>query len=361
MKDCKQKEILQNKKMMKYIMECYKQHIPFTQIAKRIKIEFGMDVSDITIGRIIKKTSNIQPRIGDKMRELLQPQVTQKLLQWEIDSISKLNMRKLLMDEFNISVSLPTLYDFFTRVKIQNINNKEQENKNAYDILYENRHEVVKMKNERYANFVIAEKFGVKLVDVEDFFNKRKVITSEQHKDIRRRAMLGETAKAIADYYGIAEKSVQAILDKAGVLTTSSRVLAKVKEETEIQKVEELNEFNPLIIKQFTKFINTLQYKYDTAVEQLKKFDDIRNDIYHILELGEQDENEQLELLAKIKNSSIERRQYKDFMILVEPLIEFLQNADNKRVLATLGNIAGRICNNAEKMESRVYFLREDK
>ena len=201
------------------------------------------------------------------------------------------------------------------------------------------------MKKERYANFAIAEHFGVKVDDVEDFFNKRKVITKEQYMDIIKRGQLGDSAKQIAERYGLAEYSVQLILDKAGVLTTSSRVLAKAKEDFEAEKVEEVSQFSPAIIKEFTKFINTLQYKYDFAQEQIKKFDNTRNDIYHLLELEEQSELEQLELLAKIKKSGIERREYKDFITLVEPLIDFIQDDKNEEDADFIELINENCCN----------------
>lgn len=366
MKENKQKIILANKEMVQFILDCHKVGLSCEQISKKVKLKFNFDASRITINRALwkikstTKNKEIELTISDKMKELLEPEVAQQLLQWEIEGITKPKMPELLKKEFNISVSHPTVYKFFEIINTQAVAKEKPEEKSAYDILYENRQEVVQMKKERYANFVIAEHFGVKVDDVEDFFNKRKVITKEQHMDILKRGRLGDSAKQIAEIYGLAEYSVQLILDKAGVLTTSSRVLAKAKEDFEAEKVEEVSQFSPAIIKEFTKFINTLQYKYDFAQEQIKKFDNTRNDIYHLLELEEQNELEQLELLSKIKKSSIERREYKDFVALVQPLIDFIQDDKNKKMLATLTNIAGRICNNMDKLENRVYFLREE-
>ena len=128
----KQKIILENKEMVQFILDCHKVGLSCEQISKKVKLKFNFDVSRITINRTLWKIKSLSPqenkeikiKISDKMKELLEPEVTQHLLQWEIEGISKTKMPELLKKQFNISVSLPTIYMFFETIKIRQMTEK---------------------------------------------------------------------------------------------------------------------------------------------------------------------------------------------------------------------------------------------
>lgn len=229
------------------------------------------------------------------------------------------------------------------------------------DILYENRKEVIRMKKEFYLNSSIAKAFDVKESDVEEFLSKRKKLSSQDHRDIIYKYSQGYTPQEIADEYGVNVKSVELILSKNNVLTTSPLVMSKLNNKNEEKELSVKTElYDPSIAKNFIKFINNIELRYNMYKQDVEKFDNVRNDIYHTLELNNVSQEEQLELLDKIKQTSIERRELKDFIEVVTPIIEFLQDENNKKVIATFSNIAGRVVNNMKKMSNRVYFIRED-
>lgn len=44
----------------------------------------------------------------------------------------------------------------------------------------------------------------------------------------------------------------------------------------------------------------------------------------------------------------------------MQPIIEFLNDEDNKKVIQAFGNVVGMTVNNIKKLDTRVYFLREE-
>lgn len=168
----------------------------------------------------------------------------------------------------------------------------------------------------------------------------------------------GVEPQQIADEYGVSVKSIEAILSKNKVLTTSPQVMAKAKEKQDEEIETEL--YDPAVCKDFIKFINNIQTRCQYYNDDLQGFDSTRNDIYHKLEMCDLSQDEQLELLNQIKEKSVERRKIKDFIEVTRPIIEFLNDEDNKKVLQAFGNVVGMTMNNLKKLDTRVYFLREE-
>lgn len=283
------------------------------------------------------------------------------------------NIKDYFLQKYNIDVAIQTISAAILRtqkklqpVDKQPVNSQSTENNNIItspqdpqDILYENRKEVTRMKKEGYINYTIAQHFGVKEEDVIEFLSKRRKISPEDKRDILYRYSQGEDINHIANIYSINSKTVETLLNNSGkVITTSSQVMSKIAKNKEDEFKNET--FDPSVIKNFINFINTVQYKYDYCLESMEKFNNVRNDIYHKLELDDIDTEEQLKLLEKIKETSVERREMKDFVEIVEPLIKFMNVPENKKSIATLANISGMISNKVKSMNTRVYFLREE-
>lgn len=292
------------------------------------------------------------------MREniLIKTNTLGQVLQWKYDGLKLKEIAEKLKNEFNVNVSVQQISHILVNIKTQK--DIEQKEKTAQDVLYENRIEVIKMKKERYIYSAIAKRFGVKETDVIEFLSKRKRLTPEQHREILYKYSQGATAQEIADEFGVNVRSIESILSKQKVLTTSTRVMARVNQNKGKEGDNDL--FDPDICKEFIKFINTIQSRYEYCKEDIQKFDNVRNDIYHRLEMCDIGQEEQLSLLNQIKESSVERRQLKDFMEKAQPIIDFMSDEDNKRVLQSFANIVGMVVNNIKKMDTRVYFLREE-
>lgn len=298
------------------------------------------------------------------MREniLVKTNTLANVIQWHYDGATQMEIVKRLQDEFGVKISQSQISNILKRAKettpmVAKI--KESTEPSAQDILYANRQEVVRMKREFYINSAIAKKFGVKESDVIEFLSKRKKLTPEQHREILYKYSQGAEPEDIANEFGVNIKTIETILSKNKVLTTSPQVMAKVKEKQDEEIKTEL--YDPAICKDFIKFINNIQTRYKYYNDDLQGFDSTRNDIYHKLEMCDLSQDEQLELLNQIKEKSVERRKIKDFIEVTRPIIEFLNDEDNRKVIQAFGNVVGMTMNNLKKLDTRVYFLREEK
>lgn len=297
------------------------------------------------------------------MREniLVKTNTLPQVLQWSDEGVTQREIVNILKDEYNIKVSQSQISNILKQVKgatpvmAHTIESTEQ---NAQDILYANRQEVVRMKRDFYINSAIAKKFGVKESDVIEFLRKRKKLTPEQHREILFKYSQGIEPQEIADDFGVNIKTIETILSRNKVLTTSPQVMAKVKDKKEEEIRNEL--YDPNVCKDFIKFINNIQTRYQYCNDDIQSFDNTRNDIYHKLEMCDLTQEEQLKLLNQIKEKSVERRKIKDFIEVVQPIIDFLNNEDNKKVIQAFGNVVGMTVNNIKKLDTRVYFLREE-
>lgn len=233
-----------------------------------------------------------------------------------------------------------------------------QQEPSAQDILYDNRVEVIKMYKEHYLYSAIAKAFNVKENDVIEFLSKRKKLNSDDYRQMAYMYSCGKSAQEIADYFGVNVRSIEDYLDKHGILTTSTQVISKLKENANNEEID--TAVTPRIVKDFVNFIHTIRVRYNNAIDDLQLQDNIRNNIYHELEMQEQDEAEQLDMLNRIKKVSLTRRELKDFIEIIQPLIDFLDDPRNKSVVENLGNISARIMNTLTKNENRVYFVKEE-
>lgn len=298
------------------------------------------------------------------MKGKVTEEIAQSILQHRYNGHTYSQICGEIEKEFGVRLSLMSIK--YTLDKIQKSvkseieqpeETQEETPKTEEEILYENRYEVVRMKKEHYINYAIAKQFGVSEQSVIDFLSRRRKFTPQEYRDIIHRYSSGDSIDKIAAIYNVNSLSIERLVSKNKTITTSPLVASRIKEEPD-EEIEDI--YDPAVVKQFTKFIQTVQYKYKDCVEKIEKFDNVRNDIYHKLELQETSQEEQLALLDKIKQASVERRELKDFIEVVEPLIQFLDVESNKKTVATLANIAGRICNSLENNKNRVYFVREE-
>lgn len=297
------------------------------------------------------------------MREniLVKTNTLADVMQWHYDGATQMEIVKRLQDEFGVKVSQSQISNILRQAnetKPMVVKVKVNTEPSAQDILYANRQEVVRMKREFYINSAIAQRFGVKESDVIEFLSKRKKLTPEQHREILYKYSQGAEPEDIANEFGVNIKTIETILSKNKVLTTSPQVMAKVKEKQDEEIKTEL--YDPAICKDFIKFINNIQTRYKYYNDDMQGFDNTRNDIYHKLEMCDLTQEQQLDLLNEIKEKSLERRKKKDFMEVVQPIIEFLNDEDNKKVIQAFGNVVGMTVNNIKKLDTRVYFLREE-
>lgn len=273
------------------------------------------------------------------------------VLQWRYDGKTLQEISELLWTKKGIKMAYQSIWSVLKTLEKQN-----QKKEDAQDILYKNRKDILKLKREKfYTNAAIALKYGVNEKEVEEFLSKRKKLSGDDYRDILYKSSKGISANDIADEYGVNIKTIESILSKNKVISPSPIVTSKYLKEKE----NLINQsYDPEIIKNFSNFITLLQVKYKEALEELDNCNKTRNDMYHQIEMSALTQEESLKILSKIQNISLERRELKDFVELLEPLVSFLDVPENKRVLLSLCNIGEKIMSQKEKLKNRVYFIK---
>ena len=219
--------------------------------------------------------------------------------------------------------------------------------KSAYDILYENRRQVVEWRKQGVYNVEIAKRMGVSDKDVFDFFDKRTKLTPKQIADIKKSYTNGKTIEAISQQYNTHPETIKKIC----------RAVVVAEEETLNEGQEDI--FVDLnCIKEFQQFLKQVEYKISWTTEEHNKVDKEISDIMHKIELENYSDKDGMEMLAKIKELRQHRRECKDYLTLIQPLQNFLTEQKNADTLKMLTNIAGNINNKAKASQNRIYYLR---
>ena len=218
--------------------------------------------------------------------------------------------------------------------------------KTPYQILYERRKEVVRLKREGKYNVEIAQIMGVSDKDVFDFFEKRVKLTPKQVKEIKIAYENGQAIDRIANNYGTSPQTIMGIC-KSTIVST--------QEVTESQD-EAITDLD--CIAKFWQFLHQIETKSDISSQDESKIDKEIQDLLHKIEMEDCTEEESLRIIKRIKELRQERRTCKDYLSLVAPILEFLKDDANAKCLKTLVNIAGRVNNKAHQMQNRIYFMR---
>ena len=222
---------------------------------------------------------------------------------------------------------------------------QEEIKKTPYEILYENRFQIVEWRKQGVYKAEIAKRMGVTDKDVFDFFDKRTRLTGKQIKEIKIAYSNGKSVEAIANQYNSPVETIKKICKATLVSTTNSEISEDI--------IVDLG-----CVSEFCKYLQQLQYKVKYTNEDETKIEHKIQDLLHKIEMDDCSDDEALDMVQQIKELRQQRRECKDFLNLVSPIIEFLEQEDNYKVLKDLANIAGRVNNNAYKLNDRIYFLR---
>lgn len=245
-------------------------------------------------------------------------------------------------------VTQPMVCKALQKIKEQQTNKVETPiaTKTPYEILYENRKEVVRLKREGKYNVEIAQIMGVTDKDVFDFFEKRVRLTPRQVKQIKLAFDEGKSIESIAQIYGTSVETIKGICKVT--------IVAK-QENTEVQE-ETIADLD--CIAKFWQFLHQVETKSTISAADESKYDKEIQDLLHKIEMEDCTEEESLRIIKRIKELRQERRTCKDYLSLVTPILEFLKDESNTKCLKTLANIAGRVNNKAKQMGNRIYFMR---
>jgi valyl-tRNA synthetase len=112
------------------------------------------------------------------------------------------------------------------------------------------------------------------------------------------------------------------------------------------------------VSKAITALTNSISL-YEEAKQEILTYQRVQQDILHALELTDLSEVELVKLMKELQEIRIYRRQAKNFMESVEPLVKFANN--HKSTLKELGKVQGELNKITQSINERQYYVREKK
>lgn len=97
---------------------------------------------------------------------------------------------------------------------------------------------------------------------------------------------------------------------------------------------------------------------YVWNTEQSIRMDQLTQDYLHMLELEELNYSERAKLATKLMQCRQLRREYKDTVEILEPLVQFLDSDRGRNMLNLLREALGKTRKVEKLMENRMYFPR---
>jgi hypothetical protein len=112
------------------------------------------------------------------------------------------------------------------------------------------------------------------------------------------------------------------------------------------------------VSKAITALTNSVSL-YEEAKQEIITYQRVQQDILHALELTDLSEVELVKLMKELQEIRIYRRQAKNFVESVEPLVTFARN--NKAMIKELGKVHGELTKIIQTISDRKYYVREKK
>lgn len=109
-------------------------------------------------------------------------------------------------------------------------------------------------------------------------------------------------------------------------------------------------------LSEFLNFITEAQSHYRFCVDEMETQDKLTQDFLHSLELDELKCKERSKLATQLAIIRKDRRYFKDRIEELEPIIEFFDEPQNKKVLDKLTNVLGDIRKAERYHKNRTYI-----
>ena len=100
------------------------------------------------------------------------------------------------------------------------------------------------------------------------------------------------------------------------------------------------------------------QKDYTWNRDMIGIMDKLTQDYLHSLELDDLDYAGRAKIATKLALCRIERREHKDTVMILEPLVQYLDSEKGKQLFNLLREVLGRTRKTEERMKNRVYYPR---
>lgn len=111
-------------------------------------------------------------------------------------------------------------------------------------------------------------------------------------------------------------------------------------------------------ISWFCKMMEDAQKDYAWNYEQVNRMDKLTQDYLHKLELDELAYKERAKVATQLARCRQKRREHKDTVEVLEPLVEFLESEKGKTLLNMMRETLGKVRKIERSMETRTYIPR---
>lgn len=122
-------------------------------------------------------------------------------------------------------------------------------------------------------------------------------------------------------------------------------------------KKKEKPKFSPYI-SEFCKMMEDAQRDYAWNYEEVNRMDRLTQDYLHKLELDNLDYKERAKVATQLSKCRQKRRECKDTVEVLEPLVQFLESDKGKNLLNLMREALGKTRKVEERMETRAYVPR---
>lgn len=111
-------------------------------------------------------------------------------------------------------------------------------------------------------------------------------------------------------------------------------------------------------ISEFLNFVAEAQSQYRFCSEEVNNQDKLTQDYLHSLELDDLKHNERSKVATKLAINRRDRRYFKDRVEELEPIVEFFNDSQNKKMLDKLKQVLGAIRKAEGYHKDRTYIPR---
>ena len=115
--------------------------------------------------------------------------------------------------------------------------------------------------------------------------------------------------------------------------------------------------FSPYI-SEFCSMLENSQKDYTWNYEEVHRMDGLTQDYLHKLELENMDYKERAKIAPQLSRCRQKRRECKDTVEILEPLVQFLDTDKGKTLFNLMREVLGKTRKVEERMETRIYVPR---
>ena len=111
-------------------------------------------------------------------------------------------------------------------------------------------------------------------------------------------------------------------------------------------------------LSEICDLLETAQKDYTWNKDQITVMEKLTQYYLHSLELDNLDYKGRAKIATKIQRCRIERREHKDTVTILEPLVQYLDSEKGKQLFNLLREVLGKTRKVEDRMENRVYYPR---